>query len=132
EDEAREDVGDDEREEMDGGDRGDEARVEIPDLQNEQVDNKNERDERGDGDQEEAVEGLNEEEQEPLEDYQEGGYHPVKRGDVFNRKYHAIDKLGWGQYSIVWLCEEANKNRNVAIKIVKSDEVYTEAANREI
>ena len=33
-----------------------------------------------------------------------GGYHPVQIGDVYNKKYCVIRKLGWGHFSTVWLC----------------------------
>lgn len=36
--------------------------------------------------------------------YTQGGYYPVKIGEVFNRRYSVIRKLGWGQFSTVWLC----------------------------
>ena len=38
-----------------------------------------------------------------VEDYRPGGYHPVVLGDVFNRQYKVIRKLGEGSYSTVWL-----------------------------
>lgn len=45
-----------------------------------------------------------EEDQENQDDYCVGGYHPVKIGDVFNKHYYVIRKLGWGYFSTVWLC----------------------------
>ncbi len=33
-----------------------------------------------------------------------GGYHPVHVGDVFNKRYEVLSKLGWGYFSTVWLC----------------------------
>lgn len=33
-----------------------------------------------------------------------GGYHPVEVGDVFNKRYKVLSKLGWGYFSTVWLC----------------------------
>lgn len=50
---------------------------------------------------------MNEEEEEDQEnpdDYCVGGYHPVNIGDVFNKQYYVIRKLGWGYFSTVWLC----------------------------
>ncbi|GMS88416.1 hypothetical protein PENTCL1PPCAC_10591, partial [Pristionchus entomophagus] len=52
--------------------------------------------------------------------------------DVFNGKYHAIRKLGFGQFSTVWMCRETNKESHVAIKISKSAAIYTQVANDEI
>ncbi|GMS90019.1 hypothetical protein PENTCL1PPCAC_12194, partial [Pristionchus entomophagus] len=50
-----------------------------------------------------------------------GGYHRVIIGEIFNRKYKAKRKLGWGSFSTVWLCEELKKNRYVALKISRAD-----------
>ena len=41
-----------------------------------------------------------------VEDYRPGGYHPVVLGDVFNRQYKIIRKLGEGSYSTVWLARD--------------------------
>lgn len=36
-----------------------------------------------------------------------GGYHPVRIGDRFNDgKYEVIRKVGYGQYSTVWLVRD--------------------------
>lgn len=35
-----------------------------------------------------------------------GGYHPVRIGDTFNRRYRVVSKLGWGFFSTVWLCSD--------------------------
>ena len=40
---------------------------------------------------------------EKREDYKVGGYHPVELGDRMNGRYRVIRKLGYGQYSTVWL-----------------------------
>lgn len=34
-----------------------------------------------------------------------GGYHPVEIGDLFNKKYQIVAKLGWGHFSTVWLAK---------------------------
>jgi hypothetical protein len=44
------------------------------------------------------------EEQEDLNDYCKGGYHPVKIGDTYNGRYNVLRKVGWGHFSTVWLC----------------------------
>ncbi|EPB76069.1 kinase domain protein [Ancylostoma ceylanicum] len=80
----------------------------------------------------EEVLGSDDEEQEDPRDYRRGGYHPVNIGDVFNRRYHVIRKLGWGHFSTVWLCWDTKDKRFVAMKIVKSADHYTEAAQDEI
>jgi serine/threonine-protein kinase SRPK1 len=40
--------------------------------------------------------------------------------------------LGWGHFSTVWLCTDLRSREYLALKVVKSDETYTESANDEI
>eukprot|EP01063_Lacrimia_lanifica_P003875 TRINITY_DN1213_c1_g1_i2.p1 TRINITY_DN1213_c1_g1~~TRINITY_DN1213_c1_g1_i2.p1 ORF type:complete len:615 (+),score=254.07 TRINITY_DN1213_c1_g1_i2:1042-2886(+) len=43
--------------------------------------------------------------QENQGDYGKGGYLKVQRGDkLHNGRYHVVCKLGWGEFSTVWLC----------------------------
>lgn len=56
-----------------------------------------------------------------VEDYRQGGYHPVLLGDVFNRQYKVIRKLGEGSYSTVWLARDQINSRYVALKILVSE-----------
>lgn len=45
--------------------------------------------------------------EEPLDGYIKGGYHPVLIGDTFqNSRYTVVRKLGWGQYATVWLARD--------------------------
>ena len=37
------------------------------------------------------------------ESYHPGGYHPVHLGDTFGSRYRVIRKIGYGEYSTVWL-----------------------------
>ena len=47
------------------------------------------------------------EDEEDLEDYRPGGYHPVNIGDEFsNGRYVIVRKLGWGHFSTVWLARD--------------------------
>jgi hypothetical protein len=47
------------------------------------------------------------EDEEDLEDYRPGGYHPVSIGDTFNHdRYIVVRKLGWGHFSTVWLAKD--------------------------
>lgn len=41
--------------------------------------------------------------EEGLENYQLGGLHPVRLGEIYNEKYKILRKLGYGRYSTVWL-----------------------------
>ncbi|XP_021694407.1 SRSF protein kinase 2-like [Aedes aegypti] len=72
------------------------------------------------------------EEQERPEEYCWGGYHPVKLGDMLQERYQIIRKLGWGYFSTVWLSWDPVEKRYVALKIVKSEKIYTETAEDEI
>ncbi|PWN53568.1 kinase-like protein [Violaceomyces palustris] len=73
------------------------------------------------------------EDEEDLEDYGKGGYHPVHVGDTFSEgRYLIVRKLGWGHFSTVWLAKDFKMNRHVALKVVKSAPHYTETALDEI
>eukprot|EP00760_Papus_ankaliazontas_P019479 PhM_4_TR18027/c8_g1_i2/m.93106 len=55
--------------------------------------------------------------------YREGGYLTVKIGDVFIGRYEVLHKLGWGEFSTVWLAFDRQSPKDqypfVAIKISK-------------
>jgi serine/threonine protein kinase len=71
---------------------------------------------------------------EGLDGYRKGGYHPVHVGELYNSRYLVLRKLGWGHFSTVWLCEDRAwpGGRQVAMKVQKSAEHYTDAAYDEI
>ncbi|CAD8101659.1 unnamed protein product [Paramecium sonneborni] len=71
-------------------------------------------------------------EDEGIEDYKIGGYHPVHVGEILQNRYVVIQKLGWGHFSTVWLCKDFKFDTYVAIKIQKSAENYLEAAYDEV
>ncbi|CCF56623.1 hypothetical protein KAFR_0B03270 [Kazachstania africana CBS 2517] len=76
---------------------------------------------------------CDEKNEESLKDYKPGGYHPAFKGEKYkNDRYVLVRKLGWGHFSTVWLAKDALDNSHVAVKIVRSDKVYTEAAVDEI
>lgn len=73
------------------------------------------------------------EDEEDLEDYCRGGYHPISVGDEFaDGRYVIVRKLGWGHFSTVWLAKDTVAQRHVAMKVVKSAPHYTETALDEI
>lgn len=79
------------------------------------------------------VESIHSDEEEDLEDYKKGGYHPVNIGDRFdNGRYIVLRKLGWGHFSTVWLALDTLTDCHVALKIVKAANRYTDSALEEI
>jgi len=81
---------------------------------------------------EQENEDYTESDDEGVEAYKKGGYHPVNVGEVYNGRYHVIAKLGWGHFSTVWLCHDQQTLAHVAMKVQKSAPHYTEAAYDEI
>ncbi|KAM7260884.1 hypothetical protein ACFE04_026359 [Oxalis oulophora] len=74
-----------------------------------------------------------EEEDEGIDSYRKGGYHAVRVGDPFNgNRYIAQRKLGWGQFSTVWLAYDTTTQSYVALKIQKSAAQFAQAALHEI
>ncbi|KAH8434562.1 uncharacterized protein LDX57_012205 [Aspergillus melleus] len=54
--------------------------------------------------------------------YQTGGFHPIRLGDTFHHgQYTILRKLGYGQYSTVWLARDYKHERYVALKVLRSD-----------
>lgn len=41
--------------------------------------------------------------------YRPGGLHPVYIGHIFDEHYEVLRKIGWGQYSAVWLVKDTRK-----------------------
>lgn len=72
-------------------------------------------------------------EDEGIKEYQVGGYHPVHLGEVLIGRYVIIQKLGWGQFSTVWLAKDMlYENTYVALKVQKSAPSYKVAAYDEV
>uniref|UniRef100_A0A671WVW8 non-specific serine/threonine protein kinase n=1 Tax=Sparus aurata TaxID=8175 RepID=A0A671WVW8_SPAAU len=76
--------------------------------------------------------GAYDEQQENPDDYDIGGYYHVKIGGIFVDRYQVLKKLGWGHFSTVWLCWDIKRRRFVALKVVKSAQIFTETALDEI
>lgn len=79
---------------------------------------------------------YDEKNEESFKDYGPGGYHPAFKGEEYkDGHYVLVRKLGWGHFSTVWLARDlhaANTTQHVALKIVRSDRIYSEAAQDEI
>ena len=55
------------------------------------------------------------------EQYCTGGYHPVTIGDTFQGgRFTVIHKLGFGGGATVWLCQDSEEDRYVALKIMQA------------
>ncbi|AET40621.1 serine/threonine protein kinase SKY1 Ecym_6239 [Eremothecium cymbalariae DBVPG len=87
----------------------------------------------GADDEDEDYSSLDEKNEESAGDYKPGGYHPAFKGEVYkDKRYTLVRKLGWGHFSTVWLAKDNVNGNHVAMKIVRSDRVYTEAALDEV
>ncbi|KAI8380920.1 kinase-like domain-containing protein [Radiomyces spectabilis] len=79
------------------------------------------------------VVSIHSDDEEDLEDYRKGGYHPVCIGDRFNHdRYIVVRKLGWGHFSTVWLAQDTKTHQHVALKIVKAASHFTQSALDEV
>ncbi len=68
------------------------------------------------------LDGINEG-LEPLEEYQDGGYHPIHIDDTLGAsgRYRVIHKLGHGGFGTVWLCRDMQDPGYVAVKVMAGD-----------
>ncbi|KAG6018531.1 hypothetical protein E4U40_000191, partial [Claviceps sp. LM458 group G5] len=55
------------------------------------------------------------------DEYTHGGYHPISLGDKLCKRYTILRKLGYGEYSTVWLASDLRLKRYVAIKVLRAD-----------
>jgi serine/threonine-protein kinase SRPK3 len=56
-------------------------------------------------------------EDEGIQDYKIGGYHPIHIGEIMDERYLIVQKLGWGHFSTVWLACDLKFKTYVALKV---------------
>ncbi|KAD5960747.1 hypothetical protein E3N88_12219 [Mikania micrantha] len=72
-------------------------------------------------------------EDEDFDSYRKGGCHAVRVGDSFaTGRFIAQRKLGWGQFSTVWLAHDRQTSKYVALKIQKSAPEFVQTVIHEI
>ncbi|KAI0020876.1 kinase-like domain-containing protein [Xylariomycetidae sp. FL0641] len=52
--------------------------------------------------------------------YIPGGYHPIHLGDILDRRFQVIHKLGAGGYATVWLCYDIDNEKWRAVKVIRA------------
>ncbi|KAI6754037.1 hypothetical protein HG530_013213 [Fusarium avenaceum] len=72
-------------------------------------------------------ENINVEEEE-IPDYLASRFYPVHLGQVFQDRYQAVTKLGFGSSSTIWLARDLREQKYVALKIY----VHTSRVHREL
>ncbi|KAF8509956.1 kinase-like domain-containing protein [Gautieria morchelliformis] len=58
---------------------------------------------------------------EPIAYYRKGGLHPIHIDDVLHNRYRIVNKLGYGEYSTVWLVDDLVSGRFAALKVLAAD-----------
>ncbi|KAK6856159.1 hypothetical protein PG995_008310 [Apiospora arundinis] len=58
---------------------------------------------------------------ENVEQYKQGGYHPVHLGDLIDDRFEVFHKLGFGPDATVWLCLDTRTQDWRAVKIMLAD-----------
>lgn len=62
---------------------------------------------------------ASEDEDEGIDSYRKGGYHAVRIGDQFaGGRYIAQGKLGWGQFSTVWLAYDTRTSVRFSSSVI--------------
>ena len=59
--------------------------------------------------------------EEGIERYQSGGFHPVHLSEIYNSKYKVLQKLGYGRYSTVWLVKDECSQKRWAMKVLSAE-----------
>ncbi|KAF4458105.1 CMGC/SRPK protein kinase [Fusarium austroafricanum] len=67
-------------------------------------------------------------EEEEIPGYDASRFYPVRLGEVFQERYQAVAKLGFGSSSTIWLARDLRERQYVALKIY----VHTSRNHREL
>ncbi|TVY51582.1 Serine/threonine-protein kinase SRPK [Lachnellula cervina] len=59
--------------------------------------------------------------EEGIDKYHKGGFHPVRLGEFYSSKYKVLRKLGYGRYSTVWLVRNQDDQRFWAMKVLSAE-----------
>lgn len=57
---------------------------------------------------------------EPVDRYDSKLYYPLTIGEVLDKRYKIVHKLGWGGCSTVWMAHDTRERKYVALKILTS------------
>ncbi|CAL2048356.1 unnamed protein product [Caenorhabditis brenneri] len=68
----------------------------------------------------------------PQLQFGERGYYPVKDEQILENRYELQKMLGYGSYGTVHLAKDLHTDESVALKIVRTGELYNIASDREI
>ncbi|KAM3141029.1 hypothetical protein pb186bvf_006830 [Paramecium bursaria] len=74
----------------------------------------------------------NEENIESFSEYEDGSHYSAFIGEILINRYVLLEKIGKGNFSIVWLAKDFKINQNVALKIIKQEKKYYEQGLDEI
>jgi serine/threonine-protein kinase SRPK3 len=55
---------------------------------------------------------------ENVEEYCEGGFHPIRVGSIFRGRYFIRGKIGFGGCGTVWWARDIVQERHVALKVI--------------
>lgn len=53
--------------------------------------------------------------------YCKGGFHPIHLDDILQNRYRIVNKLGYGSYGTIWLVEDLDSGRYVALKVLSAE-----------
>ncbi|KAE8329158.1 kinase-like protein [Aspergillus sergii] len=67
-------------------------------------------------------------EEEELPDYRADRFYPVRLGEIFQKRYEVVAKLGFGTSSTTWLSRDLKERKYVALKVY----VHTSLVHREL